>query len=328
MSMFRSVTIMKLLLVISMLATLLVTSRADDITQLKAQVKTLTTQLAQTNQKLSLANQKIVQTSQEVRYLKMKDDTQNGVCHFKSHNPCDPCFCVEDYSMAEKYYCDCRAMPVRRDCKEHHVQGERINGLYLINKNVNSLVTQVFCDQTTDGGGWTLVQRRVDGSENFVRNWTEYREGFGRLHREHWFGNENLYRLTAQSFMKGSEVRFDMIVLSTGAFQWAKYSNFEVGSEAAGYDLHISGYSGNALDGMNYHDAMKFSTYDRDNDQHASANCALDRNAGWWFKSCLHVNFNGPYDELRKESITNIWKPFSWFGRQLKFSEIKVRRKI
>ena len=53
-------TIMKLFLAILMLATLPATSNADDITQLKAQIKTLTTQLAQTNQKLSLANQNIV----------------------------------------------------------------------------------------------------------------------------------------------------------------------------------------------------------------------------------------------------------------------------
>ena len=112
--------------------------------------------------------------------------TRNGICKIK-HNPCgDKCLCIEDYSLIKKYFCDCRGTPTRRDCKEHHEQGERINGLYKINKNINGFVIQVYCDHTTDGGGWTVVQRRMDGSENFFRNWTEYKLGFGRLHREHW----------------------------------------------------------------------------------------------------------------------------------------------
>ena len=36
----------------------------------------------------------------------------------------------------------------------------------------------------TDGGGWSVIQRRIDGSIDFYRNWTDYTEGFGNLSGE------------------------------------------------------------------------------------------------------------------------------------------------
>lgn len=39
---------------------------------------------------------------------------------------------------------------------------------------LNSL--QVFCDMEVSGGGWTLIQRRENGSVNFQRNWKDYKQ--------------------------------------------------------------------------------------------------------------------------------------------------------
>lgn len=35
---------------------------------------------------------------------------------------------------------------------------------------------QVFCDLEANGGGWTLIQRRENGSVNFQRNWKDYKQ--------------------------------------------------------------------------------------------------------------------------------------------------------
>ena len=51
---------------------------------------------------------------------------------------------------------------------------------------------RVSCDQETDGGGWIMYQRRVDGTLNFTRNWKAYKYGFGDNGdntTELWFGN-------------------------------------------------------------------------------------------------------------------------------------------
>ena len=57
---------------------------------------------------------------------------------------------------------------------------------------------QGYCDTLTDGGGWLVIQRRKDGSEDFDRFWWEYEMVFGRLTGEFWFGLNALHCLTSQ----------------------------------------------------------------------------------------------------------------------------------
>ncbi len=56
----------------------------------------------------------------------------------------------------------------------------------------------VWCLLFASGGGWTVIQRRVDGSVSFDRSWRDYRDGFGDLHSEFWLGNKHIHDLSAQ----------------------------------------------------------------------------------------------------------------------------------
>ncbi|KAH9502789.1 Veficolin-1 [Bulinus truncatus] len=116
-------------------------------------------------------------------------------------------------------------------------------------KNINScdndrVVTrvddglQVMCDTKTDGGGWIIFQRRINGNVSFYRGWEEYKYGFGDYDVEEFYlDNEYIHQLTSK---RHYEMRVD-----------------------------ISGYSGNATD--NFHSGhgynnQTFSTFDNDND--------------------------------------------------------------
>ena len=116
----------------------------------------------------------------------------------------------------------------------------------------------------TDGGGWTVFQRRMDGSVDFYLNWTDYVNGFGNTSGEYWLGLENINRLANGSV--STKLRVDMRD-KNGSSAYASYSTFYIGGSTTDYTLHVSGYSGTAGDSLTHHNLMKFTTKDNDNDQ-------------------------------------------------------------
>lgn len=172
------------------------------------------------------------------------------------------------------------------DCRD--VSSTGVN--YILPRESDEVV-KVYCDQETSGGGWTVIQRRSDGKEDFNRNWAAYKSGFGSVLGEFWLGNDNLHRLTKENT---TMLRVDLWDIY-GQYWWAEYDSFLVGSENEGYAVQFHGYTGNASDAMaSYHQSMKFST--RDNDQDLSnTNCADSYQGGWWYSHCQHVNINGKY---------------------------------
>lgn len=150
--------------------------------------------------------------------------------------------------------------------------------------NANSLETVTeYVDLNCFARNWTVIQRRIDGSENFYRDWNDYKHGFGKKSNEFFMGLEKLHQLTS------SQPHELLIVLEDfdNAKRYAKYDQFEIGSEAEQYKLKTLGtHQVNAGDSLSYHKGSKFSTKDRDNDQHRAMNCAEKLKSGWWFNSC------------------------------------------
>ncbi|MPC14251.1 Fibrinogen C domain-containing protein 1-B [Portunus trituberculatus] len=82
---------------------------------------------------------------------------------------------------------------------------------------------KVYCDMVKHGGGWTVIQRRQSQrvQENFARDWSSYREGFGELRGEMWLGLEALHLLTHSAHY---ELRVDMVDYELGR----KYAHYQV----------------------------------------------------------------------------------------------------
>ena len=125
---------------------------------------------------------------------------------------------------------------VFKNCAEAYKSG---SGVYKIDPDGLGEF-EVFCDQTAAGGGWTVFQKRFDGSVDFFRDWNEYKRGFGNLKGEFWLGLDKIHRLTANS---SNKLRVDLEDFH-GKTAFAEYSSFSVASERAKYLLSLGRYSG------------------------------------------------------------------------------------
>ncbi|XP_022434630.1 tenascin isoform X7 [Delphinapterus leucas] len=209
--------------------------------------------------------------------------------------------------------------PFPRDCSQAMLNGDTTSGVYTVYLNNDKTQKQeVFCDMTSDGGGWIVFLRRKNGREDFYRNWKAYTAGFGDLKEEFWLGLDTLNKITAQGQY---ELRVDL--RDHGQSAYAVYDKFSVGDARTRYRLKVEGYSGTAGDSMAYHNGRSFSTFDKDTDS-AITNCALSYKGAFWYKNCHRVNLMGRYGDNNHSQGVN-W--FHWKGHEysIQFAEMKLR---
>ncbi|XP_044178626.1 fibrinogen C domain-containing protein 1-like [Acropora millepora] len=197
--------------------------------------------------------------------------------------------------------------------------GQTQSGMYSIDPDGKGSF-DVHYDMRTDGGGWTVFQRRQDGSVDFYRGWKDCKSGFGQLTAEFGLGNDKIHRLTAT---RASSLRVELEDWN-GVRVYAKYGRFNIGDEEAKYRLEVSSFSGTAGDSLVGHNNMAFSTKDRDNDRYSGGKCTVLYTGAWWYDSCHNSNLNGKYLGNKQDSQGVLWDFFRT-SLSLKFIEMKLR---
>uniref|UniRef100_A0A3P9PQ09 Fibrinogen C domain containing 1 n=1 Tax=Poecilia reticulata TaxID=8081 RepID=A0A3P9PQ09_POERE len=200
-----------------------------------------------------------------------------------------------------------------RDCSDVLASGVSVDGVYSVFPTHDPEGFMVYCDMSTDGGGWTVIQRREDGSTNFFRGWGAYRDGFGTTTGEHWLGGSSVTwtNQSTETLTDQSERLCALIGCYRGCLSWLPNSPLL---------LPPTG------DSLLKHSGMRFTTKDRDQDQ-SENNCAAYYQGAWWYRNCHTSNLNGQYLRGGHASYADGVEWSSWTGWQysLRFTEMKIR---
>ncbi|XP_074676025.1 angiopoietin-2 isoform X2 [Strix aluco] len=211
-----------------------------------------------------------------------------------------------------------------KDCAEAFKSGLTTSGIYTLTVSNTVQEKKAYCDMETGGGGWTVIQRREDGSVDFHRTWKEYKMGFGDPAGEYWLGNEFVSQLTNQK----------RYVLKIHLKDWegneayALYDHFSLASEELKYRIYLKGLTGTAgkISSISQ-PGNDFSTKDADNDK-CICKCSQMLTGGWWFDACGPSNLNGMYYPLRQNN--NKFNGIKWYywkgsGYSLKATTMMIR---
>ncbi|XP_072024790.1 fibrinogen-like protein A [Amphiura filiformis] len=208
-----------------------------------------------------------------------------------------------------------------QDCSDLLSQEDYSSGIYTITPNQGSSF-DVYCEMEVDGGGWTVFQKRYDGSMDFYRGWTEYVEGFGSLVGEFWLGLEKMYQLSQSGATWVLRINLEAF---DGDQAYAEYQSFSIGDVVSNYKLYFGSYNGTAGNSLQI-SGWPFTTYDMNNNNYGNDNCAQDRQGAWWYWSCRYgnSNLNGRYQE--HGLIGMFWGTWKSSWQFLKASTMMLKR--
>ncbi|XP_006181336.1 angiopoietin-related protein 3 [Camelus ferus] len=180
------------------------------------------------------------------------------------------------------------------DCTTIYNRGEHTSGIYSIRPS-NSQVFNVYCD-VISGTSWTLIQHRIDGSQNFNETWENYKYGFGSLDGEFWLGLEKIHSIVKQSTYI---LRIELEDWKNNK-HYIEYS-FHLGDHETNYTLHLVEITGNVPNALPEHKDLMFSTWDHKAKGHS--NCPESYSGGWWCHDvCGENNLNGKYNKQKAKT--------------------------
>lgn len=210
------------------------------------------------------------------------------------------------------------------DCAAVFKSGNTQSGVYTLTLPDSTQELKAFCDMETDGGGWTVIQKRFDGHVDFHRTWQEYKKGFGEASGEYWLGNEFVSKVTN---LHSYKLRIELNDWE-GNSGFSQYDLFSLESEAQNYRIVLKGYSGTAGKISSIGEpGSDFSAKDADNDK-CVCKCSQLTTGGWWFDACGPSNLNGMYYQQGQNS--NRFNGIKWYywkgsGYSLKSTKMMIR---
>ncbi|XP_008137607.2 angiopoietin-related protein 3 [Eptesicus fuscus] len=206
------------------------------------------------------------------------------------------------------------------DCTTIYNKGEHTSGIYSIRPS-DSQVFNVYCD-VKSGSSWTLIQHRIDGSQNFNETWENYKYGFGQLDGEFWLGLEKIYSIVKQS----------NYILRIELEDWKdtkhyiEYS-FHLGNHETNYKLHLVEITGNVPSALLENKDLVFSTWDHRAKGHF--NCPESYSGGWWWHDvCEENNLNGKYNKPRAKPKPERRRGIYWKSQNGRLYSIKSTKML
>uniref|UniRef100_A0A914Y7N5 Fibrinogen C-terminal domain-containing protein n=1 Tax=Panagrolaimus superbus TaxID=310955 RepID=A0A914Y7N5_9BILA len=205
---------------------------------------------------------------------------------------------------------------IYEDCGQYRKAGHDQSGVYEFKLNGNTF--KALCLMESDYS-WMVLQRRTSGHLLFNRSFDEYSNGFGSPSGDHWLGLEKVYQYVKKGFKLQLRIELhgdfcdECSKLGDDGYWWGDW-DMAIGSKEQKYKLDISHIlHGNLSDSTNdeFHrmnNGRSFTTFDEDNDEKKSINCAVFRNYGpWWHSDCTLVALNGAYASRKKVTSDMVW---------------------
>ncbi|EEC05776.1 ixoderin B, putative, partial [Ixodes scapularis] len=209
-------------------------------------------------------------------------------------------------------------------CAQLQLMGKSRSGEYTISPLPDIALT-VSCDMDSDGGGWTVIQRRgmyEPAGNNFEKTFKEYEDGFHIIegHTSTGLASRKVVTSWHMVWFPGGENSIPV----TSPFVSYLISLYRITLQIMKIRYSCV-YKSSCYDALSSHNGYPFSV--KKNGQHSGDRCVSQISGGWWFNGCIHSNLNG---WKFKESVPETSKGLgiTWYNRNDKSSYFDVYSEV